>query len=85
MGRPPVETIGVVAERPSQSETKRNATANAEASTRRSGQTTTQIAVIGLLSTALSLTSKLDKVNIRPTFVLILKTHRYGTRNRSIA
>lgn len=40
MGRPPVETIGVVAERPSQSETKRNATANAEASTRRSGQAT---------------------------------------------
>ena len=34
MGRPPVETIGVVAERPSQSETKHNATANAEASTR---------------------------------------------------
>jgi len=34
MGRPPVETIGVVAERPSQSETKHNTTANAEASTR---------------------------------------------------
>ena len=40
MGRPPVKTIGVVAERPSQSETKRNATANAEASTRRSRQAT---------------------------------------------
>lgn len=29
--------------------------------------------MIGLLSTALSLTSKLDKVNIRPTFVLYIK------------
>lgn len=36
------------------------------------GHNTTRIVVISLLSTALSLTSKLDKVNIRPTFVLYI-------------
>lgn len=48
MGLPPVETIGVVAERPSQPAARHNATANAEASTRRSGQATTPRSASGV-------------------------------------